>query len=300
VALTSRLYRDVGGGPEDCMLLAGMARSGTTWLAETICSQLECRLIFEPFHPDLVPPYSGLEYQQYLRPHEESTRFQSFFEPLASGRMRNRWIDREVAYLRPGCRLIKAVRGSLVLGWIHARYPTLPLLLVVRHPCANVASFLRLGWSSDRDIESILAQRALVEDHVAEHMGTLERATHPHQRIAVLWCVVNLVPLRQLGREGLHRFYYEDLRDRPYETVPRVFEALRRPFDESVYGELDRASRTAKRPSDFGRRAQSTQRWRTELGDSRVDDVLEIVAAFGLDHLYHADGTPTGRWEADD
>jgi hypothetical protein len=295
----SRLYRDAGGGPEDCVFVAGMARSGTTWLAEIICSQLQCRLMFEPFASDRVPEYRGFEYQQYLRPNRDHPQFLAYFERVAAGRIRNPWIDRYVDRLRPRCRLIKAVRASLFLRWIHERFPDMPLIYLVRHPCANVLSYLKLDWPSDRDLSSIMAQPDLVEDHLAPYLSVIARATLPHQRHALLWCILNRVAIQQFRGGGLHRFSYEDLTRRPAETIPRLFASLGHHFDESVYERLRQPSRTARQGTSFDRRADAPPRWRKDLGEARIDDILEIVAAFDLDHLYDAEGSPTGRLEVD-
>jgi hypothetical protein len=61
------LYRDTVGRLDRSMIVAGTARSGTTWLAEIIASQVPCRIMFEPFQPRKVQAYSQFEYFQYLR-----------------------------------------------------------------------------------------------------------------------------------------------------------------------------------------------------------------------------------------
>jgi hypothetical protein len=294
-AVVSRLFRDVGGGVEDAAVLAGTARSGTTWLAELICAHASYRLIFEPFNNARVPEYARFQYQQYARPGSPPPALEAFTDRLLRGEIGNRWVDAHVDRLRPTRRLVKAVRGSLLLGWLRHRYPELPILLLVRHPCAIVASFLKLGWSSEPDVDSMLCQPELIDDHLEGRLDVFESATRPHQRHALLWCVSNGVPLRQLAQRGLEPLYYEELVEAPQRALPHVFEALGRPFDPSVYTELRRPSRTARSGSSFGGpREAGAPGWRAELGSARVDDVLEIVDAFGLGNLYDADGRPAG------
>ena len=263
------------------MLVAGMARSGTTWVAEVVCSQLPCRLMFEPFAADKVTAYRGFEYHQYIRPEADHPRLAEYVQRLLEGRIRNRWIDRYVDQLRPRFRLVKAVRASLFLRWIHDRFPAVPLL--------------KLGWASERDLQSIMAQKELVDDHLGSFLDAIARARLPHQKHAVLWCVLNRIPLRQFAGGGLHAFYYEDLLQQPEREIPRLFAALGRAFDDTVYDRLRRPSRTARAGSSFESATPGAPAWLGELGRARADDVLEVVAAFGLDHLYDGEGNPTGR-----
>jgi hypothetical protein len=272
-----------------------MARSGTTWLAELICSQLPCRLMFEPFNGDLVPEYQSFAYQQYQRPESDNPALQAFVERIVEGRIRNPWIDRQVESLRPRRRVVKAVRASLLLGWITRRYPQVPILLIIRHPCANVASFLRLEWSCQRDLDSILRQPELIADHLAPYMDVIDRARAPHQRLALLWSILHLVPLRQRTDAAMPAFHYEDLVGRPNEMVPKVFDALGIPFGPSVFERLRRPSSTVERRAPPEGRPRVGSAWRAYLGPARVDDVLEVVHAFGLGHLYDDDGHPIGR-----
>ncbi|HKX58690.1 MAG TPA: hypothetical protein VJN00_04895, partial [Steroidobacteraceae bacterium] len=69
-AFTSFLYRDGNRDERRTFMVAGTGRSGTTWLAELICSQIPCRLMFEPFNPRKVSAYREFNYFQYMRPGE--------------------------------------------------------------------------------------------------------------------------------------------------------------------------------------------------------------------------------------
>ncbi len=65
-----RIYRDTNHDAGSTILVAGTGRSGTTWLADIISEQFKSRLMFEPFHPVLVPEYAEFNYFQYMRPGE--------------------------------------------------------------------------------------------------------------------------------------------------------------------------------------------------------------------------------------
>jgi hypothetical protein len=75
-------------------MIAGTARSGTTWLAETVTSELSGRLVFEPFHSRLVADFRRFQYFQYMRPDDEDEQLLEFSRRVLTGRLRHPWTDR--------------------------------------------------------------------------------------------------------------------------------------------------------------------------------------------------------------
>jgi hypothetical protein len=278
------------------VLIAGVARSGTTWLAELLCSQISARMMFEPFNNLRVSSYRRFEYVQYMRPDDEHPELLEFVASILGGAIRDpHWVDRMVDCRRPEHRVVKAVRACLMLRWIHDRFPLTPSLFIVRHPCAVVASFQKLEWSAAPDLESFTRQTELRADHLDHWADTLRAAVLPHQKAALMWCVNHRVVLSQAHGSGIVPLHYENLVSKPDESIPRIFTEIHHAFDESLYDELRRPSRTAK--GDL-RRAHSLEQaptWTKLLSPAQIDDVLEIVSTFGLSHLYDGLGRPTGK-----
>jgi hypothetical protein len=54
-------YRDTNRRRQDSILVAGTARSGTTWLGD-ILAGANGRILFEPFHPQKVAAMAHLSY----------------------------------------------------------------------------------------------------------------------------------------------------------------------------------------------------------------------------------------------
>lgn len=293
--LAKHLYRDAAGGAERATLIAGVARSGTTWLAEVLASQSSTRVMFEPFNPVKVDAYRSFEYVQYMPPERDDPMLEAFVSDVLTGRLRDpAWVDRMVTVLRPDSRLVKAVRISLMLRWIHDRFPRTPTVLIVRHPCAVAASFARLGWSARPDLDSLLRQPELLEDHL-DGLGHLLRGElSPPEEVAVVWAVSHRVALRQCAGSDVLRVHYEDLVAHPDREIGRVFRGVGREYDESVHYRLGRPSRTAKVVAATSNRGEGRPDWLRDLGPSAVARVLSIVSAFGLDDLYDDGGQPTG------
>jgi hypothetical protein len=282
----SKMYRDRNRELRANMIVAGTARSGTTWLAEIIASQLNGRLVHEPFHPILVPDFRQFHYFQYMRPEEQDEALTLFCQRLFGGTMRNRWMDRYVDKLRPTVRVVKAIRANLFLKWLHRKFPDAPQLLIIRHPCAVAASRMKLGWATDDDIASFLAQPKLIEDHLADKMAIIKSATTDAQKHAIIWCVHHLVPFRQFEEDELPIVYYEDLCLQPEVEIPRVFAALGQSYDESVFARLPRPSLTSTGGSAVIAEGDRVSGWRKSLSARQISEILGVVEAFGLAHLY--------------
>jgi hypothetical protein len=286
------LYRDVAGGSERCILIAGTARSGTTWLADLIASQAPCRMMFEPFHRDKVGELADLKLFHYLRPDERHDVLEDFARRLFRGEIRHPWIDREVRRLRPRRRVIKEIRANLFLHWLHERFPEVRLLLVLRHPCAVVASRLALGWATDTDLDPFLAQPALGEHLPWEALERIRREGSNAAKHAAIWSVHYRVPLLQFAAGEIPAVFYERLVTEPHDEVPRVFAAAGFPHDDSVYRRLAVPSTTAVGHSAVTRGASPLDAWKGRLEPGRVDDVLRVVEAFGLGGIYDDSALP--------
>jgi hypothetical protein len=281
-----RCYRDPGPDAMTTAMVVGTGRSGTTWVAEVIDSQIPCRLMFEPFNPDRVGEFSRFHYFQYMPPDREHPDLLSFCNATMRGELRGPWVDGYLARLFPRLRLIKDIRPTLMLRWLKNQFPDVPVLYVLRHPCAVVLSRMRLNWATDQDVSRFLCQPQLVADHLSPYMDVIEAARTDEEKHAVVWCLSNLVPLRQFAGGGWTLLYYEHLKQRPETEVPRLFSALGVDFDSRVFSDLRLPSRTTRHTRGGTSDRAVNAEWRHDLSVSQIDRVLKVVQAFGLDHIY--------------
>ncbi|HEU5304986.1 MAG TPA: sulfotransferase [Gemmatimonadales bacterium] len=297
-AVCGRLYRDANRDPGRSLMVAGTARSGTTWLAEVIASQTKSRIMFEPFHSRLVPAFRAFRYFQYMRPEEPDDELLDYCRQVFTGAIRDRWIDREVEHLRPTNRVIKEIRANLFLKWIRVRFPEMPLVVIVRHPCAVVWSRLQLGWATDGDIEPLLDQSKLVQDFLEDRLDLIRSARTPEEKHAVIWCVSYLVPLTQLAPQDATVVSYERLRTEPSIEVPGLFRAIGLSFRASLFDRLDRPSKTTVAASPVMGGGSSVGRWARELSPAQVRRILAVVEGFGMGSLYGDSLVPIGSLSA--
>jgi hypothetical protein len=285
-AACSRLYRETNQDTQKSVMVAGTGRSGTTWLADIIASQTSCRLMFEPFHSQQVEAFEGFHYFQYMRPSERNDELRSYCHTVLSGSIRHRWIDRQVERILPKSRVIKEIRANLFLKWIHDQFPEVPILFIVRHPCAVVLSRMRLDWATDSDIAPFLAQEKLIDDYLYDRLDVIERAKSVEQKHAIIWSISNLVPMLQFQPEELNVVFYENLCTRPEIELPCVFRALGHDYRASVFERSRVPSTTAIRSSAVLAGRDLVTRWKDVLAPKQIDNILSIVEAFQLGHIY--------------
>jgi len=254
------------------IFLAGSGRSGTTWVSDVINYRDEYRYVFEPFHPGKVKTCKGFRRKQYLRPEDRREEFLRPARIILSGALKNhywaghldsRYIPlwrvrknlrknkiRDWAYhldgrFDTGRRLIKDVRANLMLGWLRANFPEMPIILLLRHPCAVAHSRMEHGWGPLLD--HFLSQRELVEDFLEPFENEMRAARTDFDRHVFSWCVENYVPLTQLRRGEVHLVFYENLCEDPEGEVRRLFGFLNKYYDKDLLFEK------IKKPSRLSR-----------------------------------------------
>lgn len=286
-AVARHAFQDRGGAATPTGVVAGVARSGTTWLADVLAAGRRARVMFEPFHAQRVEGYRQFEYLQYLRPDTDDPALLAFAENVLRGRIRHpAWIDQNADHLFPRTRVIKDVRICLFLRWLTEHFPDVPAIFVVRHPCAVVASHLGLEWSVEQDFRSILAQPQLIEDHLTSHSDWMHGLRDQVDMLATIWSVENLVALRQLRGSNVPVVFYENLVWHPDRALPVLFPSIGREFDPAILRGLNRHSDTVFKGSPLYSGEDPTTAWKRRLTEEQIGRVLEIVERFGLGHLY--------------
>ncbi len=279
-SLIGALHVDLGRGDHRrSVFLAGSGRSGTTWLSSVINHRNAYRFVFEPFYPARVPMVGHFRRKQYLRPGDTREEYLVPATAVLTGGLRSLWSDRFNRRLVARRRLIKDIRANLLLGWMHENFPGMPIVLLLRHPCAVVSSRLALGWNDF--LAQTMEQQALVEDFLLPMEADIRAARSDFERHLFAWCVENHVPLTQFAPGEIHLAFYEDLLAQPERELARLFSFLGEDLD-------DRAYRALARPSPMSREtgASSLDGWRRAVRGHQLGRAIEILSLFGLDRVY--------------
>jgi hypothetical protein len=205
--------------------VAGTGRSGTTWVEQIINCRQEFRVVFEPFWPLRVPFCSMFPETTYLRTDEPAADHYRAARTVLSGRFRNSWTDQFNHRRIYWKRLIKDVRANLFLHWLHRRFATLPIIFVLRHPCAVVVSQERVFWRPSA--VEFLEKPTLVRDYLGPFVELIQSAEDEFDRKVIAWCIRNFVPLQQFRRDEMLVVFYEDLVTHSEREIRRLFDFLR-------------------------------------------------------------------------
>jgi hypothetical protein len=291
----SRFYIDRKRDPGKSIFIAGTARSGTTWLADLISSQIPCRLMFEPFNSKQVSEYQAFEYFQYMRPGQPEDVLFTFANRVFTGEIRNRWIDRKNENFLPQFRLIKEIRANLLLKWLHDSFPEVPFLFIIRHPCAVVHSRMELGWATDQDIDPFLKQPNLISDHLSNHIDFIQSVASEEEKHALVWCISNLVPLKQFCSDSLRIIFYENICIQPEEELSKIIHYLQHHDKPLRMINANKPSTTSLLSSAVVAGKDKLTRWTKNLSTEQVNRILNVVTEFGLDYLYGESTVPLER-----
>jgi len=280
--LVTHLYRR-----KDTVCITSSPRSGSTWLAEMLVQIGGFDWVNEPLR--LLQGKHDPLYEQGIRARTclidaDARRVASVTSIMSDV------LDGRIGYLQLSPRvqrrlLLKFVRMNRMLAWVTQDFELQHNLLLVRHPCAVVASQLAMHgsnsvWSKIKqpapDIPRYLRQRVmpLVNED-------------PHRNIAINWALDQRIPLYDYRPDNTLLVFYEDLMAHPYQEWKRISQFCGVDF-KTVQ---DRASATASQ--DFFRETQ-TSKWKEQLSPHMVDDILSTCHELGV-NVYTTDLMPTSR-----
>jgi len=288
--ILSELTHDLNSDYRNTIFLAGTGRSGTTWISKVINHRNEYRYMFEPFHPYKVNICNHFRYRQYLRPENKEPRYLRTAEKILSGQINNYWIDSHNNKLFAKKRLIKDIRANLMLKWIHVNFPDMPIILLLRHPCAVANSKLKLNWNTH--LEEFLAQDELIEDHLAPFKKEIEKARDDFEKHVFLWCIENYLPIKQFSVGKIHLAFYENYCADPREEIRRLFLFLNKNIDESVFAKLCIPSELTRKDSAIITGDSLIDGWRKYITNEQIRRTIDILNIFGLDKIYSEESIP--------
>lgn len=297
--LVPRVYFDRDGDYHHTVLLVGSGRSGTSWVPDVINHDRSYRYIYEPFHSKHVRAAREWLPRQYVRPDADDERQLGLATQILSGRLRNAYADAYNKCVVVHRRLVKDTRLQLALGWIRKRFPGMPMIYLMRHPCAVVNSRLQLARDCDLG-RMFLSQPQLMEDHLGPFRAEMERVKDDFERHVFIWCVENYVPMRQLRVGDVHVVFYEKICEDPEGEVRRLDSYLGVGYDARALSNVAKPSVQARKHHAGGTSAIVTgaslvEAWRRYVSPQRVKRAVEILRLFGLEAIYDEDPRPRER-----
>lgn len=208
----------------------------------------------------------------------------------------------------PGPRLIwKSISSAGRLGALARALPEACAILLLRHPCGQIASILR-GHAAGKfggsplPSEQYRVLQALVESERGRAYGlTLDGLRHmrPVERMAWRWVLFLEQTLADIaGLPNCRVVRYEDLCGEPVEQARELFEFAGLDWQpqtqaflwDSTDGDSDQYFAVRKDPR------RSATKWRKELASEDARHILNVLARSPMGRLYPEEESVAAEW----
>src|SRR5699024_5283303 len=181
-------------------------------------------------------------------------------------------------HLFSGDRLvIKFVRGNGVMGYLAERFELPKPLVVVRHPCAVVASQMKMGsWQDHPNIDPKLVA---YYPHIAD---VIDENTSLPERLAMTWA--GDVLAARAYEHSLNIVHYEDVVRHGAQALASTFVSWgwRQP-PAGLEEVLGKPSSTTHKWSRLDDVESKLNRWREQLDADTVHRIFAVCNAMGVD-----------------
>jgi hypothetical protein len=273
---------------ENTVVLASTGRGGSTWLTEIVATLPGYTVLWEPLHLGNNPECEehGFGWQNYIPRGVEAPRRREYLRRLLTGANLSTNVltsleFRPLRLLRPGGGYVaKFVNANMMLPWMMDAFPVSGILMI-RHPCAVVASQLHHGAWEHVTKENITIPEGLFERH--DHLPEVFSEVQTHEEIlAFEWALQTYVPLSSPRPHPWWLVTYEELVSEGRTTLRSLFEALGRPVPEKAYAQLRAPSATASGALAETDTHAQLRKWRKRLSPKQIDRILRVAHAVGV------------------
>ena len=284
---------------QDTIILAGAPRSGTTWLAELLRELPGYKFLNEPLflrnNDEAVKV--GFDWRTHLHPNKTSNQKRAFFEKILSGQVPHGplWhyesessAGKLVEYILHKKLIVKFCRSGRLLHWVDREFDVRGTVLIIRHPCAVIASQLAHGgWDPDKVVHDLDSDAALGEvpsDLRNEFNDILSSLETRIDVMTAVWCLDYYIPLIRYADHGYPWILvpYERLVLDGYTEIERIFSYLDAEVPDSLEEKLGAASAYASDDLSVTDEYKQLSKWKQQLSPGQIDRILEIVEAFKL------------------
>lgn len=281
---------------EKLILLCGVPRGGTTWLFEVLLNTVPgtCGL-WEPLDLRGTPLLNRLNFswRQHIDTDTRWPQAEDFFGHLFNGTNLNVSLIHPYGFFEflkenvlSDRYLIKFCRANRLLMWMIRRFEIKNSILLIRHPCAVVASQLfHGGWNHvarEKEAEHPITDADFVQRN-KWISDIIDKIRTPEEKLAITWCLDHYISLSEKKPYPWLLVSYERLvTDGPGE-MQRIFDMIGCALPHNITKYLARPSKTTMQDSNVYRHTNPLATWKRRLSKDQQERILTIVSEFGLD-----------------
>ncbi|SHI37559.1 hypothetical protein SAMN04488096_101339 [Mesonia phycicola] len=186
------------------VVVVGSARSGTSWLAETIAQQHRYRLLFEP-EQETQTKNGKLLCDKYFTNDYNDVKANYYLKKVFANRVDCDWIaqssnrkwKRHLWPLIPKKFVIKFVRCNLSAKYMNEHFQ-IPVIHIIRNPYDVIKSQQRVRFPWLYDLSHFAEQDHLVElvdQHFKFNLKDVSKFNET-EILTIRWCLENVIPLQ--------------------------------------------------------------------------------------------------------
>ncbi|MCX7549064.1 sulfotransferase domain-containing protein [Xanthomarina sp. F1114] len=203
------------------IIVVGSARSGTSWLGETLAQPFRYRMLFEP-EQETRTKRGYLLCDQWLTSKAESPEAYTYLNSVFKNRVDCNWIaqnsnrkwKRHLWPFIPKKFIIKFVRCNLSAHFMNRTFD-IPIIHIIRNPYDTIQSQQQVKFPWLYDLSHFAKQEKLVKLILDNYNYDLLKYNNltDVEVLALRWCIENVIPLELLepysGKASVVK--YEDL-----------------------------------------------------------------------------------------
>ncbi|MCL6416513.1 hypothetical protein MIB92_12700 [Aestuariirhabdus sp. Z084] len=279
------------------LVVSGVPRSGTSWLAKTLSL---CKGVDYYFEPDeaLGPDY----YDKYLTSDTEDERLLHHIKKSLKGHEVNEYAIAEKGLreiiTRPFARavLLKWVRMTLALDYFGAHFPSIPVIQLVRHPAPQFLSWQQRGWDPAHVLGGLIKQPKLMTGPLSKHAKRMTEANGFWESAATLWGAITTIQLASHRESWIlkeHEWYCEDSTSR----LRWLAESMGLEWTQQAEEFLSPHRSKTSGPG-YGRRRDPTEeisKWKANISQKELTILQRTTDKFQLP--FYPDMDPHSHWD---
>lgn len=274
---------------EDCCIVAGSGRSGTTWVAETLSLGEGSTMVNEPLKNSnsfRVQQIGFTGWGQYIPTDAHWPEAEMFFDDLFSGSELNpNYFQgtplKEVAETQKW--IFKFIRIPFMLDWLTAKYELPPPVYIIRNPYAVISSQLRhVGFGKGRTFnpsrDTFIPQFAFYNEFYQEYFSLTRSLKNYTEKLALHWALQNKYVLTGTNSHRAWKIKtYEELLMNPIKEFSDMARHFDLPQHEFTAERLKFESSSTVTKPDLDNPESQLTNWKNRLSNEDVESISRIL-----------------------
>jgi len=289
------------------ILITGMQRSGTTFTAKILNKTSKFTYLPEPFNPNygiqgVDSHYTSIDNKLLDDKNKLLLKDLFTFKARYKKNYKKDYIIKktakyifgtkaEIRYRLNGffnknqCQFLIKDPDAILLSEYMAKTHNCKVLSVIRHPCAVLASFRRLGW--EIDFSPILSNIDILNSQQSKYIPMMQNQEITlAEQVGILWLILYqlLIEYHSRNNDWL-MIRHEDICKRPDESFNKIFNWAKLKYSQEIKNQVQLFTSSSNPIQarnnmlhDFNRNAISlASNWKDEIAPNHIETILKIT-----------------------